>query len=334
MVARWLLALIVLASCGGTEPSGATVTPHVAGPLGDTWIGHGGSWRQIGGTHPSPRYAASLAYDAARHDFVLFGGHSNSASYDETWTFDGTAWKHDAPAHKPQPRRDAAMAYDPSRRVVVLYGGLVADAAEGHEASDTWTWDGSDWSEVSADNHGPRLRYGAGMVTAANQVILFGGHVFNTEYFADAWTLAGSNWVRLDHGPAPAGRGNAAVAWNEDDSSLFVYGGLGIRAGAGPGNLGVPLTDAWSLKAGAWSQVTAAGPPALYDASAVWDSAAHSVLVMLGMSCPQPVNDAWAWNGSKWTHSALPVPARWGAAAAQDANGTVLVFGGDDEAGC
>jgi hypothetical protein len=334
VVTRWLLAVLILAACGGTQPVAHAPTPHAPGALGDTWIGHGSSWRQIGGVHPSPRYAASLAFDAERQDFVLFGGQAGSASYGDTWIFDGRAWKLKTPAHKPAARRDAAIAYDPSRRAVVLYGGLVSDSAEGHETSDTWSWDGSDWNKVSDDNSGPRFRYGAGMVTAATHVVLFGGHVFNTEYFGDAWTLAGSTWARLDYGPAPAGRGNAAVAWNEDDSSLFVYGGLGMRAGSGPGNLGVPLTDAWSLKAGAWSQVSSAGPPALYDASAVWDPAAHSVLVMLGMSCPQPVNDAWAWNGSTWTQSKLSIPARWGAATAADAKGDVLVFGGDDEAGC
>ena len=333
MLARWLAAAILLAACGGEQHAAVTVPPHNPGPLADTWLGHGSTWHQVTGAHPSPRYAASLAYDAARANYVLFGGQSGSVSYDDTWIFDGRAWRRVLPAHRPSPRRDAAMAYDPSLQSVVLYGGLIANAAEGVEAADTWTWDGSDWKEVSGDNNGPHFRYGAGMVTAATHVILFGGHIFNTRYFGDAWTLAGTTWVRLDYGPSPAGRGNAAVAWNDDDSSLFVFGGLGMREGAGPGNLGVPLMDAWSLKAGAWSK-TSAGPPALYDASAVWDSAAHSVFVILGMNCPQPVNDAWAWNGSAWTRSTLPVPARWAASAASDPSGNVLVFGGDDETGC
>jgi hypothetical protein len=335
VLARWLVAALLLSACSGAQPAAvASSSAHTSGPLGDTWFGHGTTWRQPTGQHPSPRYAASLAYDTPRNNFVLFGGQFGSVSYDETWTFDGQTWHRQTPAHKPPARRDAAMAYDPSLRRVVMYGGLISKGAEGAEAADTWTWDGSDWNLVSADNNGPHLRFGASMVTAATHVILFGGHVFNTQYFGDAWTLAGTTWTRLDYGPAPAGRGNAAVAWNEDDSSLFVFGGLGIRAGAGPGNLGVPLTDAWSLKAGAWSQLTSAGPPALYAASGVWDPAAHSVLVLLGMSCPQPINDAWAWNGSAWTQSRLPVPARWGAAVAADPKGDLLVFGGDDAVGC
>ena len=317
-----------------SSTSPPTAGPPVAGTLGDTWIGHGGNWRQVDGTHPSPRYAASLAFDTAHNDFVLFGGQSGTTSYNETWVFDGRAWALHKPAHKPPPRRDAAMAYDPSFRSVVLYGGLIPDGAEGAESGDTWMWDGRDWTELIAGNTGPGLRYGAAMVTAATHVILFGGHDFNTRYFGDAWVLAGSTWVRLDYGPAPPGRGNAAVVWNGEDSSMFVYGGQGIRAGAGPGNLGVPLMDAWSLKAATWTRLTSAGPPALYDATAIWDAAAHAVVVILGMNCPQPINDAWAWNGSTWTQSKLPIPARWGASVAQAQDGTALLFGGSNEAGC
>src|SRR6185295_15667526 len=144
--------------------------------------GHGPTWRQATGAHPSARYSAALAYDAARSDFVLFGGQSGSVSFDETWTFDGKTWKLQMPAHKPRPRRGAAMAYDPSLRLVVLYGGLVPDGSEGSEADDTWTWDGADWAQVSADNSGPKYRNGAQMVTAEDRVILFGGHTSNTRY--------------------------------------------------------------------------------------------------------------------------------------------------------
>jgi hypothetical protein len=334
VIARWLVATLLLAACGGSGPGTAGVASHTPGPVADTWLRQGSAWRQVAGPHPSPRYAAAMAYDAARRDFVLFGGQFGGVTYDETWTFDGKAWKLQTPVHKPPPRRGAAMAYDPSLRLVVLYGGLVPDGSEGSEADDTWTWDGAGWALVTGNISGPSYRNGAEMVTAGDRVILFGGHTSNTKYYGDAWTLAGSSWVRIDHGPNPAGRGEAAVAWNADDSSLVVYGGIGIRPNAGPGNLGLPLTDAWSLKGGTWSQLSASGPPALYNASAVWDAATHSVVVMFGMECPNPVSDEWSWNGSAWKRSSLPVPARWSAAVAADSSGDVLVFGGDDESGC
>ena len=335
MLGRWLVAALLTTACGGAQVTAvATPRPHSPGPLGDTWFGHVAAWRQPVGPHPTPRYGAALAYDGAHNKFVLFGGQSGSVSYDETWTFDSRTWKRESAPHKPPARREAAMAYDPTLRLVVLYGGLVANGAEGSEAGDTWTWDGTDWTEVSADNQGPRFRFGASMVTAGDRVIMFGGHVFNTSYFGDAWTLEGSKWKQIDRGPGPAGRGDAAVAWNARDSSLLVYGGLGIRTGAGPGNLGIPLQDAWSLRDGAWARLEVAGPPAQYAANAVWDPATHSVVVLFGMVCPNPVRDAWAWNGSAWSRSTVQVPARWGAAVAADPSGNVLLFGGDDETGC
>lgn len=334
MIARLLVTTLLLTACGGAGSGTAVVATHTPGPIADTWLRHGSTWREVAGPHPSPRYAAAMAYDAARHDFVLFGGQFGGVSYDETWTFDGETWTRLDPAHKPPPRRDAAMAYEPSRQIVVLYGGLIPDSAEGSEAADTWTWDGRDWTQVSAENSGPRFRVAARMVSAGDHVVLFGGHVFNVRYFGDAWTLDGSRWIRFDHDPTPAGRGEAAVAWNPDDSSLFVAGGLGLRPDAGPGNLGIARQDGWVLRNGSWTPITAAGPPAVYDAAAIWDGSTHAIVLMFGMVCPNPVSDAWSWNGSAWKRSSLPVPARWSAAVAEGSSGDVLVFGGDDESGC
>jgi hypothetical protein len=333
IVAKLVVAALLTVACT-SSPHASNVSRQTPGPIGDTWIRQGQSWHQVEGPHPSPRYAASLAYDAARQVYVLFGGQSGSVTYGETWIFDGTHWRQTSPVHRPQPRRSAAMAYDPELKVVVLYGGLVPNGAEGTVPSDTWIWDGFDWTEAGADTHGPGPRAGPGMVTAGDRVILFAGHFWNTEYFGDAWTWEGKVWVRADAAPRPPGRGDPAIAWNPVESSLFVYGGLGARPDAGPGNLGVPLGDAWSMKGGAWVQVTGSGPPTTLNASAIWDSATGSVLVIFGNVCPNPVADSWAWNGNLWKRSTVPVPPRSSAAVAEDPSGRVLVFGGNDEVGC
>jgi len=328
-----ILATLLFVACSSSAPA-AGVTPHTLGALGDTWIRTGATWRQVIGPHPSPRYAASLAYDAARRAYVLFGGQNGSVSYDETWLFNGANWNQVLPAHRPPPRRGAAMAYDPQLKLVVLYGGVVPDRSEGSEASDTWTWDGIDWTEVSAGNDGPGPRDSPAMVTTGEGVILFGGHIGNTQYFGDAWNWDGKDWSRADHEPRPPGRGDPASGWNPSDSSLFVYGGLGLRPDSGPGNLGLALSDVWSLKNGTWSQLTGTGPPTTADGNAVWDQSAQSMVVMFGIVCPNPVADAWAYNGSVWAHSILPVPARWRAAVAEDSRDRVVVFGGNDQPGC
>jgi len=333
----FLFAVLLLAACGGSTGSPSpSATASRPGPLGDTWTGDGTAWHQVGGTGPAPRYFATLAYDAPRHVYVLFGGQTAKGTSDETWTWDPakSIWTQKSPAHKPPPRRDAAMAYDPKHQVVVLYGGLIPDQFEGSEAADTWTWNGGDWTEASVGNSGPSYRDGPRMATAGNRVLMFGGHVGNVRYFGDTWTWDGANWSRVDHGPTPQGRGDAAIAWDSDDSSLFVYGGLGIRPDAGPGNLGLALSDAWSMKNGAWVQLPASGRPIAANGNAIWDSMTHRVVVAFGIACPDPITAGWSWDGARWSAAQVNITARWGAAVAQDSDGNVLVFGGSNEAGC
>jgi hypothetical protein len=58
--------------------------------FGDTWTWDGSTWtKQAPATHPSARYFASMAYDAATHTIVLFGG-SIGADVGDTWTWNSS----------------------------------------------------------------------------------------------------------------------------------------------------------------------------------------------------------------------------------------------------
>jgi hypothetical protein len=252
---------------------------------------------------------------------------------DETWAWDGKVWKALAPAHKPPARRSAGMAYDPAHQVVILYGGLVPDQAEGHDASDTWAWDGTDWTEREAGPGPTGQRDGPALVTAGDRVVLFGGRFYNEAYFGDAWAWDGMAWHRIDKDPQPPGRANAAVTWNPVESSLSIFGGNGFNSTAGPGAQGLPLGDAWSLTGSGWQENKASGPPTLSFANAIWDGGRKRPVVFLGISCPRPSGDAWAWDGHTWSKSATGIPPRWGAAVAQSTDGKAL-FGGSDQPGC
>lgn len=329
-----MATLVLMAGCGNPQSAVPSVSSHVPGPLGDTWTWDGAAWKQAPRAGPWARYGAAIAYDAAHNNYVLFGGQTDNGASDETWTWDGHQWSETSPTHKPRARRLTTMAYDPEQKVVVLYGGLIQTSAEGTAASDTWTWDGSDWTEVAATDAVPGQRIGASMVTTSTGVVLFGGSVGpNSDFFADAWTWkGGDHWVRIDGSPTPEGRSNAAVVWDIADSSLFVDGGTGLNAEAGGGELGKPLGDAWSLKNGSWNRVVGSGPPAVAQPNAIWDKSSKRVLVLFGMSgtaCPSPTNSAWTWDGASWSRLPdLTVPPRWGAAVAQDDTGKALVFGG------
>ena len=83
---------------------------------------------------PVERAGASLAYDAAHHVAVLFGGVSSRGVMNDTWTWDGANWTMRNPTPSPSIRELAGMAPDTLGRVV-LFGGLNNTA----DLGDTWT---------------------------------------------------------------------------------------------------------------------------------------------------------------------------------------------------
>ena len=57
----------------------------------DTWEFNGSAWiERHPAQGPSPRYGHQMAYDAARHRTILFGGRNNSGEFRDTWSYDGT----------------------------------------------------------------------------------------------------------------------------------------------------------------------------------------------------------------------------------------------------
>jgi hypothetical protein len=73
-----------------------------------------------------------------------------------TWNWTGTDWQIVAAAHKPHGspvRLFAAIGYSPSTRQVVLFGGKYDDPPlYGAPSSDTFVWNGNDWSSVANAN--------------------------------------------------------------------------------------------------------------------------------------------------------------------------------------
>jgi hypothetical protein len=59
------------------------------GPLGDTWTWDGSTWtKQAPATSPPAREFASMAYDPATGNLVLFGGdNAGPRSFNDTWTW-------------------------------------------------------------------------------------------------------------------------------------------------------------------------------------------------------------------------------------------------------
>jgi hypothetical protein len=68
---------------GGQSRHGANVRD-----LSSTWTWDGSTWvKQAPAAHPPARVDASMAYDTATRDTVLFGGGTFKTIFDDTWTW-------------------------------------------------------------------------------------------------------------------------------------------------------------------------------------------------------------------------------------------------------
>jgi hypothetical protein len=168
-----------------------------AGPFHDTWTWDGTDWTQRMTAHaPAGVALQAMAYDAAEHDVVLFGGYDGECClHGDTWTWDGTDWTQRSPAHAPSARYMPTMAYDTSKQRIVLFGGL-----DNQDFGDTWTWDGTDWT-LRSPAHSPAARHGHAMsADAAGGVVLFGGAVLGPTRLGDTWEWNGADWTQRPGG--------------------------------------------------------------------------------------------------------------------------------------
>jgi Kelch motif len=119
--------------------------------LNDTWTWDGAQWSQQSGmVAPAERLGASLAYDEARQEMLLFGGTAASTVYADTWTWSSQGWQERFPLNSPTARSWSSMVYDASGQQIVLIGGsALASTPLSNGLNDTWQWDGSNWSLLS-----------------------------------------------------------------------------------------------------------------------------------------------------------------------------------------
>jgi hypothetical protein len=277
---RWLA---VLAACGVAAVPSAALAGSSPGP----------GWpAQALATHPSARYGASMAYDAATGTVVLFGGDNGHALRD-TWTWDGTTWTRQHPATSPSARLSASMAYDAATGTVVLFGGGTGSSTFG----DTWIWDGTTWTSQSPATSPPaRWRASVAYDATTATVLLFSGFSGTTGALNDAWTWDGTTWTKQGlpvSGLFPVEQ--ASMAYDAATATVVLFGGY---------NLGTNtiLHYTWTWNGTTWTKRhPASRPPALQDAPMAYDAATGTVVLFGGWSGTHSLSGTWTWNGTTWT---------------------------------
>jgi hypothetical protein len=222
------------------------------------------------------------------------------------------------------------MAFDSARKCIVLFGG----ASGSHLLADTWTWDGTEWTQVA--DTGPAARSGPALAydDARERVVLFGGSTAANP-FGDTWEWDGTDWTQVQD-VGPSARRAHAMAFNVlPDGS-----GAGVVLFGGAGANGAGLNDTWLWNGAAWTQAADTGPDP--RAASAMVAVTNAVVLFGGVNSIDPgfpsanriiYGDSWRWNGNVWTEVQDIGPApRWGHGMAFPkigaAVGRIVLFGG------
>ena len=204
----------------------------------------GAAWTPVYTHQELPRLASpALAFDGLRGQLVRFGGTlvGPQTLLGDTAVWQGL-WLPIAVASAPPARRNSAMAFDPLRGECVLFGGLAGTLLD-----DTWTWNGSVWTQ-HAPTVSPPARSNPAMAFDASRgtVVLHGGDNGLLQW-NDTWEWDGVNWSAVPT-PATATGWQRSLAYDATRGVLALY----LRIG----------TSGWlyELRAGGWTVVSTLAP--------------------------------------------------------------------------
>lgn len=309
----------------------------------DTWAFDASTtpptWKKLNIINPpTARAFASMIYDSAFKQVVLFGGYVSTPPYrvNDTWILsNGSNWIQTSQGGLTTPsiRSDAAMAYITAQDRIILFGGDFVDSSNFETCfGDTWLGKAPYSYEMSqlSTSPSPSNRADASMVydETMKQCILFGG-LSNSSVLNDTWSFNGSNWNLLSPSISPSGRCFASMAYNKSNSQILLFGGQNSSY--------TNLEDTWYFDGNNWNNLTPSPIPSNYisarsSASMVYDEI-YDVYILFGGQddSNNPLGDTWKFDASNWTQvSSDPSPAaRYGASMVYDPiTQKIFLFGG------
>lgn len=241
----------------------------------DTWEWNGATWQEIPTpVHPNGRAGHAMAFDPVGQRVILFGGWDGSSSLDDTWAWDGQSWTQLTSPASPSGRRDLQMTSAIGSTGLLLFGGTEATSggALGTPRSDTWRWDGSQWTELFPVNEPvSRARHTMALDQAGQRILLFGGRGAGG-LLGDTWQWNGANWSLLipPTAPSPSAREHSRMACDPTTGIAVLFGGWD----------GQFLGDTWAWDSVAWTSPTTSAQPSVRSGeSLAWHEASgHFVL--------------------------------------------------------
>jgi hypothetical protein len=269
---------------------GGTQQPGSVG-LQDTWEWDGRMWNQLApNASPLPTWAGAMCFDAQRGECILFGGYSNTAGADlnTTWAWDGLAWSSKTTTSTPPARRHQAMCYDAQRGVIVMAGGVTTNTSPATTYSDTWEWNGTNWTaRVSSPSPSGTANAALAYDSQRNKCVLLATT-------GETWTLEATGWQQVITANTPPLRSTAACWFDTSIGRMVLHGGTTPN--------GTPLNDTWSFDGINWTPIVNATAPS----NRYWTNfggvycGAKGALLFGGWTGSAALSDTWTFSGGNW----------------------------------
>lgn len=214
-----------------------------------------------------------VAFDAVRGVTVLY---TSDASTTETWELAEGAWALKTVVTQPVACADGALfQFDPGEQKCLLVGG--AGWPDPGLASETWLWDGADWTQAASGD--PVGAAGGGMAydAARGEMVLLTMIKMNTWVFREgAWTLKSP-----DTAPSP-GVWVFDMAYDAAGQQVIFFGGEG---GSWPDV--VYPTNTWAWDGVDWMLLATTGaPPSSIDHAMSYLPSRSGVVMHGGWASP------------------------------------------------
>jgi hypothetical protein len=190
------------------------------------------------------------------------------------------------------------MAYDAATGTFVLFGGYNGSEVLG----DTWTWDGTTWTQQFPPvSPSPRTNNGMTFDAATGTILLFGGlagEQGSGDVLNDTWEWHGKTKTLTHLFPAssPSPR-RTTITYDGATENVVLFGG---DRETSPGTY---YDDTWTWNGVTWTeQSPSSAPTARVLNSLNYYPETGRVILFGGLNnWPNGLGDMWTWNGTTWT---------------------------------
>jgi hypothetical protein len=273
----------------------------------DMWGYRAGQWNILT-TENGPVTCESplSAFDSDRGKLVL------TCTGNDIFEWDGETWKSFTTLTKaPSIRHFASLVYDAKLKKTVLFGGY----ENNNYRNDTWTWNGTAWTELNINNDKRPPHRGVMSMwydPLQQKTIVYGGigrPNINSKVtrYSDMWAFDGTQWTKLNVTTTPGPRLGAAIAVNPVTGKLLLFGGLRSEALDEDSIRQFFDKDTWEWNGtdSKWTLLEAnpdtVGPDTRENASLGWDPVAGNLVMYGGYADGFYRSDIWVWDGQDWT---------------------------------